>query len=277
MQINRINAGQHFTGKRENIDAYVNLDDQTIRQVATLKTLKSVDSKKHEKLDRALDCALPVAGGISAAAYAEKGARMAAFGSGFGTWAFFLAGMGAAFGVQKAVMKKSEKANNFAQKHPFLNFVVAAGTAFAAGALAIKGGAKGLKALANTNVYKSASKKVGELVGKIKTKPIVARATQKATEFLSKTPPALKEVGKFVAKNATWITIFGSIFHSVNHKTKVAHEYAKNYTDMKEKQLDLAKRRNQELAMQNDLLMTDTQNQQVVELYETLKKAPIKA
>ena len=83
MQINKINAGQHFTGRRENIDAYIGLDDQTIRQVATLKTLKSVDTKKHEKLDRALDAALPVAGGISAAAYAKEGARMAAFGSGF--------------------------------------------------------------------------------------------------------------------------------------------------------------------------------------------------
>ncbi len=277
MQINKINAGQHFTGKRENIDAYVNLDDQTIRQVATLKTLKSIDSKKHEKLDRALDCALPVAGGISAAAYAQKGARMAAFGSGFGTWAFFLAGMGAAFGVQKAILKKSDKASNFAQKHPFLNFVVSAGTAFAAGALAIKGGAKGLKALSNTNAFKAVSKKVGELAGKIKTKPIVAKVTEKVSNFFAKTPSALKETGKLVAKNATWLAIFGSIFHSVNHKTKVAQEYAKNYTEMKEKQLDLAKRRNQELAIQNDFLMVDPNNREAVEALEALKAAPIEA
>lgn len=275
MQINKINAGQHFTSRRENIDAYIGLDDQTIRQVATLKTLKSVDTKKHEKLDRVLDAALPVAGGISAAAYAKEGARMAAFGSGFGTWAFFLAGMGAAFGIEKAVRKKSEKVDNFAQKHPFMTFVASASAAFAAGMLAIKGGAKGLEALSKTNVYKTVSKKAGELIGRIKAKPIVAKFTQKATDLLSKTPPALKELGKFTAKNATWLTIFGSIFHSVNHKSKVANEYAKNYTEMKERQLDLAQRRNQELAMQNDLLMIDPQNRAVVETVEALKKGPI--
>ena len=277
MQINKISSGQHFSGKRDNIDAYINLDDQTIRQVATLKTLKSVNNKKHEKLDRVLDASLPVAGGISAAAYAGKGARMAAFGSGFGTWAFFLTGMGAAFGVQKAILKKSEKANEFAQKHPMLNFVVSAGTAFAAGALAIKGGAKALKALSNTNAYKAVSKKVGELAGKIKAKPIVAKVTGKVSNFFAKTPPALKEVGKFAAKNATWLAIFGSIFHSVNHKTKVANEYAKNYTEMKERQLNLAKRRNQELAIQNDFHMTDPANKEAVELFKQLTKGPVEA
>jgi len=275
MQINKINAGQHFTGRRENIDAYIGLDDQTIRQVATLKTLKRVDTKKHERLDRALDAALPVAGGISAAAYAEKGARMAAFGSGFGTWAFFLAGMGAAFGIEKAVRKKSEKVDNFAQKHPFMTFVASAGAAFAAGMLAIKGGAKGLEALSKTNAYQTVSKKAGELIGKIKAKPIIANTAEKVSKFLAKTPPALKEVGKFTAKNATWLTIFGSIFHSVNHRSKVANEYAKNYTEMKERQLDLAKRRNIELSMQNDLLMTDPKNREVVKTVEALKKGPI--
>ena len=49
----------------------------------------------------------------------------------------------------------------------------------------------------------------------------------------------------------------------------------KNYTEMKERQLDLAQRRNQELAMQNDLLMIDPQNRAVVETVEALKKGPI--
>ena len=44
---------------------------------------------------------------------------------------------------------------------------------------------------------------------------------------------------------------------------------------MKERQLDLAKRRNIELSMQNDLLMTDPKNREVVETVEALKKGPI--
>lgn len=266
MQINRISSGQNFSGKRENIDAYIGLDDQTIRQVATLKTLQSVDSKKHKKLDRALDCALPIAGGISAAAFAKEGTRMAAFGGGFATWALFLAGMGAVFGIEKSIRNKSEKANDFAQKHPFLNFAVSAGAAFTAGMLAIKGGAKGLEALSKTNVYKNASKKVANLFTNIKSQKFVAKLTEKATQLAAKTPSALKEVGKFVARNATWLTIFGSIAHSVNHNSKVANEYAKNYTEMKERQLDLAKRRNRELAVQNDFLMTNPENKKDVEI-----------
>lgn len=282
MQVNTIGAnlaqtrnGQHFTGKRENIDAFIGLDDQTIRRAATLKTLASIDTEKHKKLDRALDCALPIAGGISAAAVAEKGTRLAAFGFGFANWALFLAGMGMAFGIEKAVRNRSEKVDNFAQKHPVMTFIATAATAFTAGILAIKGGAKGLEALSKTNFYKNASQKAGELIGRVKANKTVEKVTQKVNGWIAKTPSALKEAGKTAASWATWATIIGSIAHSANHKTKVANEYAKNYTELKEKQLDLAKRRNVELAVKNDFLMTNPQNREDVEIIDALINGPI--
>ena len=46
---------------------------------------------------------------------------------------------------------------------------------------------------------------------------------------------------------------------------------AKNYNELKEKQLDLAKARQRELAMENDFLKTDAQNREDL----ALVKAPL--
>lgn len=261
MQINRVGMGQHFSGKRENIEAFIGLDDQTVRKMATAKTLQSVDVKKHQKLDTALNWALPVAGGISAATMAAKGSKLKAFGGGFASWALFLTGMGLALGTDKLARQKSDKYNNFTQKHPLISFVLSAGAAFGAGLLAIKGGTKGIKALSKTKAFASVSKSATQLASKVKSNKFVAEVTQKAGNFFAKTPSPLKEAGKFLAKNASWAVILGSFAHSIGFNSKVSSEYAKNYTDLKEKQLHLAKLRNAELTVQNDFLLTDEKNQ----------------
>ena len=54
----------------------------------------------------------------------------------------------------------------------------------------------------------------------------------------------------------------GGVFHSISHGSAVNREFAKNYNELKEKQLDLAKARQRELAMENDFLKTDAQNRE---------------
>ena len=72
MQVNAINSqitgsARNFTGKRDNIEAFINLNDGEIQKLAYLKTVQKVNDKKHRKLDRTLMNLVPVAAGVAAA------------------------------------------------------------------------------------------------------------------------------------------------------------------------------------------------------------------
>ena len=78
----------------------------------------------------------------------------------------------------------------------------------------------------------------------------------------AKTPEPLKDIGASILSWAPQILLLGGVFHSISHGSAVNREFAKNYNELKEKQLDLAKARQRELAMENDFLKTDAQNRE---------------
>ncbi len=259
MQVNAISNGT-FTGKRDNIEGFINLSDSDIRQLAYSKTMSKADTRKYKKTDRALTLLLPVAGGLSSAAYAAKGGRKLAFAKGFGGWTAFLLGIGAVFGLDKALKNKSEKYRNFAEKHGVLNMLGTMTAAYFAGLGLIKGGAKAVKTLMNTGVYKTVAGNVSKTANKLASKGFVNNVITKTSSFFSKTPSALKSVAKVGAKLAPWVLIFGSLFHSIGFSTKIAKDANQNYTYLKDKQLNLANALRREAEVQRDYLATNPDN-----------------
>ena len=68
------------------------------------------------------------------------------------------------------------------------------------------------------------------------------------------------------------ILLLGGVLHSLSHGSAVNREFNKNYNEIKEKQLNLAKARQRELVMENDFLKTDAQNREDL----ALLKDPVK-
>ena len=259
MGINAVATG--YDRKAAQIDAFVNMDDKSVREIAWLKAQQDVDLNKHRRVQTALDVALPLAGGISAAAIASKGKRMAAFAGGTASWALFLAGLGVTFGLTQAIRNRSEKADNFADKHPVFTFITTATAAYFAGKAAIVGGALGLEKLKTTGVYKSAMKVVKNGVNKFKNIEFVKKATVFVGDTIKKIPSPLKQVGKVAAIWAPIATILGSLVHSVKVRNAVTRDYSETYNTIKDKQLAYAKERNRMLSFENDFHRTGLQMQ----------------
>ena len=255
MGINAVATG--YDRKAAQLDAFANMDDNSVRQIAWLKTQQDIDFKKHRRVQTALDVALPVAGGLSAAALAAKGTRFRAFAGGTANWILFLAGLGATFGLTQLIRNKSEKADNFAEKHPVFTFLTTATAAYFAGKGAMIGGALGFEKLKATGVYKNivgAAKNGLKQLGEV---GFVKKATEFAAESFKKIPSPLKAVGKTVAVWAPIVTIFGSLAHSVKFRNAVASNYNNAYNNIKTKQLEVAQQRNRELSFENDIHKTE--------------------
>lgn len=237
----------NFSGKRDNVNAFVNLDDASIRQLAAIKTSQNIDTKKHKRIDNALDCALPLAGGLSAAAYAAKGTRLTNFAKGAFGWGLFLAGIGATFGLERFAKQKSEKIDEFSKKHPILSIATSCVVAYGAGVLAIRGGSKALGKFAGTDAYKTIAQKASKVADKVNTNKYVAKASEHLTNALAETPAGIKNAMKAVASWSPFVVVSASLAHALSRNSKASAEYAQNYADLKEKQLNLARMMNNEL------------------------------
>lgn len=270
MQINSISP--NFTGKRENIQTFINLDDKTLKQAATLKTLQSIDTKKHKKLDKALVYGLPAAIGLKAAANVARGNRLKAFGFSTAGFGLILAGISAGWAAEKFITRKSETLSNFAEKHPILSFIGGSLGALAVGGAALRAGDKLFDKVVSSKVY-------GKTASKLKQTKLFANASKyasKATKFagdnIAKLPSALKGVAKVAANWAPTAVIIGSILHIVNHAGTVNRTFAQNYGELKEKQLNLARKMNTELQVQNDFLLTKPENKEELSLVKNPTK-----
>ena len=253
-----INAvGIKYDVKGSQMDAFANMDDNSVRQIAWLKTQQDIDINKHRRVQTALDVALPLAGGLSAAAVASKGKRLKAFAGGTANWMLFLAGLGATFGLSQLIRNKSEKVDNFAEKHPVLSFVTTATAAYFAGRSAMIGGAIGFDKLKTTGLYKKALTGAKNSLKKLGEVGVVKKATTFVADTFKKIPSPLKNVGKVIAGWAPIITILGSLAHSVNFRNAVARDYNDTYNMIKDKQLAVAQQRNRELSFENDSYKTE--------------------
>ena len=260
MQISSVSP--NFQGRRDRIDELISLDDASVQRIAYMKTMSHADEKKHRRITNGLIMAAPVAAGLATAAFTKGNTKIfskevsglaAKLANGLkvgGLWAASLGAVGLVGMAKNELSKASPEVRKFDKDHPLLSLA----TLFAAGLGAI--------ALVNKGAIK---------LGSVKAPKFMQNATEKVAKFLNKnkqitslkngvknlsvkTPEPLKNIGASVLSWAPQILLLGGVFHSISHGSAVNREFAKNYNELKEKQLDLAKARQRELAMENDFL-----------------------
>lgn len=273
MQVSSI--GPSFKGRRDNVDALIAMDDNSIRQMAYLKTSAKIDHDKNRKITNALFYNAPLAAGLGTALLTKNGntklfskeltgtaGRMA---KGLKVAAYWTAGLMAIdlLGASKnKLSQKSPEVRKFDKEHPLLSL----GTMLAAGIGAIALVGKGAGMLAKAKVPKFMQKGTERAANFLNESKIMVKAKNGYKNLLAKTPSALKEIGKTALEWAPTALLFGGMFHSIASANSESREFAKNYTELKEKQMNVSRARVRELSMQNDFLMQDAQNREDVKI-----------
>ena len=281
MQISAITP--NFQGRRDRVDELISLDDASAQRIAYLKTMARADEKKHNRITNALIAATPVAAGLGAAVLLKPKTKIfskevsglaARFANGLkagGLWGAALAAVGLVGIAKNELSKASPEVRKFDREHPFLSIAAMLATGLGAIALVNKGAAK----LANVAAPKFMQNSTEKVAKFLNNNTVLNGMKKGAKKLSSKTPVALKNFGASVLSWAPQLLLLGGVFHSISHNSSVNREFNKNYTEIKEKQLNLAKARHRELTMENDFLKTDAQNREdLAILKDPLKDLP---
>ncbi len=263
-----------FKGRRDRVDEMIALDDASIQKLAYLKTVSNSDDKKFNKLANGLFAAAPVAAGISVAVFTKGKTKIfskevsglaAKLAIGLKTGTLFAAGLAAIGLVGKAkdeLSKSSADVRKFDREHPFLSL----GTLFVAGLGALTLVNKGATKLAGVKAPEFLQKITERTSNFLNNNKKIKSLNKNVNKLAEKTPPVLKDLGAKLINWSPVLLMLGGLFTSLSHKGAVQREYNKNYIELKEKQLNLSKARQQELAMENDFLKTNARNREDVAL-----------
>ncbi len=275
MQISAISPS--FQGRRDNVDALISMDDSSIREIAKIQTESKIDRKKNRKVTNALFYSAPLAAGLAVAVlggghnskiFSKEVTGLAARASrGLKTAAIWTAALGAVDALGFAHKKLSEKStdvSDFNRNHPFLTM----GAMLAAGIAAIIGVNKAAARLGRVEAPKFLGKVASSVDKFLNNNGTVQSAKRGLLKLADKTPSALKEIGATALDWAPTVLLFGGLFHSLGSASRENREYAKNYTDLRNRQSAVAQARVRELAMQNDFLMQDARNKENLELVQ---------
>ena len=170
MQISAISA-PNFKGRRDNVDALIGLDDNSVRQIAYLQTASKFDNKKSKRITNAMYWAAPLAAGLGTAVFTKgktkifskevtgvaarvaNGLKMTAL------WGAGLASLGALGLGRKKLAEHSPEVRKFDNEHPFISTIGTLAAGLGALFLVDKGAAK----LASVNAPKFMQKATGKV------------------------------------------------------------------------------------------------------------------
>lgn len=273
MQVSSIN--QMAPSKQDFRNALIGMDDDKIRQIAYLKTAQNVNMKRNNRVTNALFYSAPLVAGLGTALLSKNGAtrlfgnkisgvagRMA---KGLTTAAYWTAGLLAidAFGkVRNKVAEKSPELRKFDQDHPLMSIGMMLAAGLGILALVDRGAGK----LAKMKAPEFLQKGTAKVVEGINNSKFVASTKASLLKLAGKTQPALKEIGATALDWAPVALILGGVFHSISSANSVNREFAKNYSDLKEKQLELAQDTVTKLSVENDFLKQDAENAEDIAL-----------
>lgn len=220
---------------------FASLRDRDVRNIAFEKASKDVNDRKHRRIDNALFLALPLAGGLSASVgklspeaikhYGAKNiraVRLARFGLVSASWAAGLAALGALWGTKDYLAGKVD----FIKNNPIISFVAT----FAAGF--------GVLSAVNRLSWKGFSKALNMVEGE-KVLPYLRKARNalnnskiinKASEYISKFPSPIKDIGRNTAELAPLLVIGTQIAHMFSHQRAKYQVANKNYEELKQAQ-----------------------------------------
>lgn len=273
MQISSINPS--FSGRRDNIDAMINMDDKSIRDIAYLQTSSKYNHEKSRKITNALFYSAPIAAGLATAVLSKGGkttffskevtglaARAANGLKVAGVWTAALAAIDLLGFAKNKLSDNSPEVRNFDREHPFISMGLMLGAAIGAVVGVQKGAAK-LGTLKAPKFLQNIAEKSNKFLNNNKTVISMKKSLLKLAE---KTPAALKDIGKTALEWSPTALLFGGLFHSIHSAGKENREFYNNYNQLKERQATLAQARVRELSMQNDFLMQDAKNREEIAL-----------
>lgn len=268
--------------RRHNVDKIISLDDSSIRKLAYLKTLEEVEDDKHHKITKGLFASVPIAAGLATAVLSPANsklfsknitgiaARLLNGAKSSAVWGVLLGTGAGIYALKEKLEEKSPAVDKFTSQNPLLTFAGFIGAFM--GTLAL-GGKYLPKLFSNTikhinpssiaklenNMVKSAEKfnKLG-----------LINAIQKQAHNMknSKYLAPFSEIVKTALDWTPTILLAGASLHAFNHSQVKNADLVKNYSEMKDYQMKLAKARIRELSSQNDFLMQDEANQEAIKL-----------
>ncbi len=263
----------NFQGRRDNIDALISMDDQTVRKIAYLQTMEKSNPKKNRKITNTLFYAAPVAAGLKAAVFndgtpvklfsKELSGRAGKMARGLKVGALFTGALVAldllGFGAKK-LSENSENVRKFEDKHRLLTIggLIAAGV----GTLALF--SKGLSAIASKEAPKFLQKGAVRVANFLNSNKSINKFSDSVAKFGKKVPVALKEIGGAALDWAPTALLFGGLFHSIASSNNRNREFAKNYSELRDRQAELTQVRLAELSVQNDFLKNLVQDTEAV-------------
>ena len=279
MKISSVNP--NFQGRRDNRDVAINLDDNSVRQLAWAKTASETDYKKDRKISDALIYSAPIAAGFANAVLSKENtavifskqlknlAARTAIGLKTATgWAAGLAMLDVMRVGLNGLRNKSETYKNFDNSHPFASTALNIAGAFGLLALVDKGVGK-LGKLKAPKFLSDATEYAGKFIN---TNKNIKSAKKFISKNLAVLPESVKNTGKFALSWAAPALILAGVLHGIRAAAKINGTYNQNYQDMKEAQAQLAKARLRELSLENDFLMQDAQNREDVAIVKNAAK-----
>lgn len=258
------------TDKRIRAQAFVNMSDDQLKQIALAKAVEKHNHREHKGSSLLTSLyALPLVD-IAAKTVLEKGeagnvlsAKVKTAARTGAGWAGGLALIGVYNIGKKFVVSKSSTLQNFEQNHPVANFLLDIGALFVGFGYAVKG-----HAVLKNKLTKAFPKAAEFLKGKgekftnwLDKTVINTKVLPKISEFAQKTrekAPFIGKVGDFVANNALWIAFFGGVFHDSHKNVKEQQRFGKDfehtYEKLKDAQLKTAKHMTNVLSVERDVL-----------------------
>ncbi len=247
MQVNSVSLSNSSakpafkSASREQLEAFAQLDDKAVRQLALTKTSHEVNDKKHRRINRAIYWSIPLAAGIAAATASpgkivsklgtdfSRSARLTNFASQALSWAGTFLAIDTVFGAKRSIDKHSPSMKKFTQEHPVVSLL---GTV--AASLGVLFGARyGLTKLATKYAPKKASVKALKSLINANSKLNSSKVINKTSELMAKVPSALKNFGQGVLNWSPMLLIFGSLTHSMNHEKVKGQQFVNNYREIK--------------------------------------------
>lgn len=278
MQISAISTPS-FKGNRDNVDALIGLDDNSLRRIAYAQTEAKFQDKRPGRISKALILGAPLVAGLGTALLTKGkskifskevsglGARLAEGLKTTGLWTASLAAA-AAVGVGKEKLSKnSESVRKFDNNYPLLSVFATLATAIGALALVYKGGAR----LGKINAPKFMQKATANVDKFLANNKTVTGMKNTVKGWLAKTPDGVKRFAKGTLDWAPTMMLMGGIFGGADANNTKNRDFVRNYAELKNKQAQVAQARVRELSMENDFLKTNPKNVEDLELLKNPK------
>lgn len=281
--ISAISSNNNFTGRRDNVDALINMNDNQLRKIAYAQTQANFNEKKQRRITNALFYSAPIAAGVATAvlnnapttvfsknltglaARAARGLKTSIKWVG-ALAAIDLLGMG-----KNKLSQILPEVRKFDAEHPWISMATMLSAGIGAIILVGKGASK-LGALKGNKFLQKTTEKVANFIN---TNKVITKLKNGLRTLSQKTPSALKEIGATILSWTPTALMFGGLYHSINSNNAQIREFDKNYTNLRNQQQKLTRARMRELSAENDFFRLDKENLEDIQLVKNpLKNLP---